>query len=193
MRWPLTILLFEDLLHVLLVFHESRLVLLLKLFWRFCVVCLFKLLLKEGSATLLYLLEKSWTCGSAYYLTSWCWFEGICNFNLLIPIYAGCHNTNTLSFTQNFCVSHSILRRLLRPERIKDAGVSVRKRAIKIIRDVCTSNPKFSEFPSACIVIISRVSDEESSVQVVLEQRNLYIMYYIVQALLFQHASTYVC
>lgn len=50
-------------------------------------------------------------------------------------------------------------------ERIKDTGVSVRKRAIKIIRDMCTANPNFSEFTNACIVIISRISDEESSIQ----------------------------
>lgn len=51
-------------------------------------------------------------------------------------------------------------------ERIKDTGVSVRKRAIKIIRDMCTSNSSFSEFTTACVEIISRVNDEESSVQV---------------------------
>ncbi|KAK9272285.1 hypothetical protein L1049_002656 [Liquidambar formosana] len=50
-------------------------------------------------------------------------------------------------------------------ERIKDTGVSVRKRAIKIIRDMCTSNVNFSEFTSACIEIVSRVSDDESSIQ----------------------------
>ncbi|CAN0857844.1 Sister chromatid cohesion protein SCC2 [Linum grandiflorum] len=50
-------------------------------------------------------------------------------------------------------------------ERIKDTGVSVRKRAIKIIRDMCTSNANFSQFTTACIEIISRVSDEESSIQ----------------------------
>ncbi|EXB38089.1 Nipped-B-like protein [Morus notabilis] len=50
-------------------------------------------------------------------------------------------------------------------ERIKDTGVSVRKRAIKIIRDMCTSNANFSEFTRACIEIISRVGDEESSIQ----------------------------
>lgn len=50
-------------------------------------------------------------------------------------------------------------------ERIKDTGVSVRKRAIKIIRDMCTSNSNFSEFTTACVEIISRVNDEESSVQ----------------------------
>ncbi|XP_071913172.1 sister chromatid cohesion protein SCC2-like isoform X1 [Coffea arabica] len=50
-------------------------------------------------------------------------------------------------------------------ERIKDTGVSVRKRAIRIIRDMCTSNPNFAEFTTACIDIISRVNDEESSIQ----------------------------
>ncbi|KAI3863219.1 hypothetical protein MKX03_002324, partial [Papaver bracteatum] len=50
-------------------------------------------------------------------------------------------------------------------ERVKDTGVSVRKWAIKIIRDMCTSNANFSEFTSACLQIISRVSDEESSIQ----------------------------
>ncbi|KAL1205894.1 Sister chromatid cohesion protein SCC2 [Cardamine amara subsp. amara] len=50
-------------------------------------------------------------------------------------------------------------------ERIKDTGVSVRKRAIKIIRDMCTLNPNFSEFTSACTEILSRISDDESSIQ----------------------------
>lgn len=50
-------------------------------------------------------------------------------------------------------------------ERIKDTGVSVRKRAIKIIRDLCTSNSNFLEATRAFIEIISRVSDEESSIQ----------------------------
>ncbi|KAC9242332.1 hypothetical protein E3N88_46138 [Mikania micrantha] len=50
-------------------------------------------------------------------------------------------------------------------ERVKDTGVSVRKRAIKIIRDMCTSNANFLEFNSACIEIISRITDEESSIQ----------------------------
>ncbi|TXG57919.1 hypothetical protein EZV62_015748 [Acer yangbiense] len=50
-------------------------------------------------------------------------------------------------------------------ERIKDTGVSVRKRSIKIIRDMCTSNANFSEFTTACIDILSRVSDDESSIQ----------------------------
>ncbi|KAL8144455.1 hypothetical protein V2J09_017487 [Rumex salicifolius] len=50
-------------------------------------------------------------------------------------------------------------------ERVKDTGVSVRKRAIKIIRDMCVSNNNFPEVIRACIEIISRVSDEESSIQ----------------------------
>ncbi|CAA3017388.1 nipped-B isoform X1 [Olea europaea subsp. europaea] len=50
-------------------------------------------------------------------------------------------------------------------ERIKDTGISVRKRAIKIIRDMCTSSSDFSEFTTACVEIISRINDEEASVQ----------------------------
>ncbi|XP_040381685.1 sister chromatid cohesion protein SCC2 isoform X2 [Oryza brachyantha] len=49
-------------------------------------------------------------------------------------------------------------------ERIKDTGVSVRKRAIKIIRDLCASNPN-TDTTRAFVEIISRVNDEESSVQ----------------------------
>ncbi|KAL5197683.1 hypothetical protein ABZP36_001195 [Zizania latifolia] len=49
-------------------------------------------------------------------------------------------------------------------ERIKDTGVSVRKRAIKIIRDLCASNPT-TDTTRAFVEIISRVNDEESSVQ----------------------------
>ncbi|WVZ61503.1 hypothetical protein U9M48_011364 [Paspalum notatum var. saurae] len=49
-------------------------------------------------------------------------------------------------------------------ERIKDTGVSVRKRAIKIIRDLCASSPN-TDTTHAFVEIISRVNDEESSVQ----------------------------
>ncbi|KAH6830353.1 PHD finger family protein [Perilla frutescens var. hirtella] len=50
-------------------------------------------------------------------------------------------------------------------ERIKDTGVSVRKRAIKIIKDMCTSSADFSLSTTACVEIISRINDEESSIQ----------------------------
>ncbi|CAB4279253.1 unnamed protein product [Prunus armeniaca] len=50
-------------------------------------------------------------------------------------------------------------------ERMKDTGVGVRKRSIKIIRDVCVSNANFSEFTKACIAIISRTGDDESSIK----------------------------
>ncbi|KAK6129314.1 hypothetical protein DH2020_037023 [Rehmannia glutinosa] len=53
-------------------------------------------------------------------------------------------------------------------ERIKDTGVSVRKRAIKIIKEMCTSSADFSQYTTACVEIISRINDEESSIQVCL-------------------------
>lgn len=51
-------------------------------------------------------------------------------------------------------------------ERIMDTGVSVRKRVIKIIRDVCMSNSGFSKATDGCVRIISRINDEETSIQV---------------------------
>jgi cohesin loading factor subunit SCC2 len=48
-----------------------------------------------------------------------------------------------------------------------DTGVSVRKRVIKIIRDVCLSNAGFSKTTDGCLRIISRINDEETSIQVV--------------------------
>ncbi|KAL0450478.1 UNVERIFIED_CONTAM: Sister chromatid cohesion protein SCC2 [Sesamum latifolium] len=50
-------------------------------------------------------------------------------------------------------------------ERIKDTGVSVRKRAIRIIRDMCASSADFPQYTTACVEIISRINDEESSIQ----------------------------
>eukprot|EP01018_Ginkgo_biloba_P006884 Gb_05661 [translate_table: standard] len=50
-------------------------------------------------------------------------------------------------------------------ERIMDTGVSVRKRVIKIIRDICMSKCEFTEATDACVRIISRINDEETSIQ----------------------------
>ncbi|KAK6155028.1 hypothetical protein DH2020_009276 [Rehmannia glutinosa] len=59
-------------------------------------------------------------------------------------------------------------------ERIKDTGVSVRKRAIKIIKEMCTSSADFSQYTTACVEIISRINDEESSIQAVAGQEQRY-------------------
>lgn len=53
-----------------------------------------------------------------------------------------------------------------------DTGVSVRKRVIKIIRDVCMSNSAFTKATDGCVRIISRINDEESSIQVILGWAN---------------------
>eukprot|EP01018_Ginkgo_biloba_P004991 Gb_41687 [translate_table: standard] len=50
-------------------------------------------------------------------------------------------------------------------ERIMDTGVSVRKRVIKIIRDICISKCEFAKSTDACFHIISRINDEETSIQ----------------------------
>ena len=50
-------------------------------------------------------------------------------------------------------------------ERIMDTGVSVHKRVIKIIRDMCMSKCEFRELTDACVRMISRINDEEMSIR----------------------------
>ena len=44
---------------------------------------------------------------------------------------------------------------------IKDTGVSVRKRVIRILRDLCHECPDFPQLTDACVKMIRRVNDEE--------------------------------
>ncbi|XP_072030780.1 nipped-B-like protein A isoform X2 [Amphiura filiformis] len=46
-------------------------------------------------------------------------------------------------------------------ERILDTGISVRKRVIKTLRDICIEQPEFDKVPMICVKIIRRVNDEE--------------------------------
>ena len=43
----------------------------------------------------------------------------------------------------------------------QDTGVSVRKRVIKILRDICVMQPEFPKVNEICIRIIRRITDEE--------------------------------
>lgn len=46
-------------------------------------------------------------------------------------------------------------------DRILDTGISVRKRVIKIFKDICLEQPDFSKIPEMCVKMIRRVNDEE--------------------------------
>ncbi|XP_029434550.1 nipped-B-like protein isoform X2 [Rhinatrema bivittatum] len=46
-------------------------------------------------------------------------------------------------------------------ERILDTGISVRKRVIKILRDICIAQPTFPKITEMCVKMIRRVNDEE--------------------------------
>lgn len=46
--------------------------------------------------------------------------------------------------------------------RLQDTGISVRKRVIKIFRDVCIEMPNFDKIPDMCVKMIRRVNDEDS-------------------------------
>ncbi|KTF94852.1 hypothetical protein cypCar_00024294 [Cyprinus carpio] len=43
----------------------------------------------------------------------------------------------------------------------RDTGISVRKRVIKILRDICLEQPNFSKITEMCVKMIRRVNDEE--------------------------------
>ena len=45
-------------------------------------------------------------------------------------------------------------------DRILDTGISVRKRVIKILRDICLEHPDFEKIPEICLKMIRRVDDE---------------------------------
>jgi cohesin loading factor subunit SCC2 len=53
--------------------------------------------------------------------------------------------------------------------RILDTGVSVRKRVIKILRDICTEFPDHPKIPDICIKMLRRVNDEENIQKLVME------------------------
>lgn len=44
---------------------------------------------------------------------------------------------------------------------LQDTGISVRKRVIKILRDICLEQPTFSKITEMCVRMIRRVNDEE--------------------------------
>ncbi len=54
-------------------------------------------------------------------------------------------------------------------ERSIDTGVSVRKRVVKIFRDVCLTQPSFVRIPDICSRLLRRIHDEESIRKLVLE------------------------
>lgn len=43
----------------------------------------------------------------------------------------------------------------------QDTGISVRKRVIKILRDICLEQPGFHKITEMCVKMIRRVNDEE--------------------------------
>ncbi|KAK8753828.1 hypothetical protein OTU49_001786 [Cherax quadricarinatus] len=53
--------------------------------------------------------------------------------------------------------------------RILDTGVSVRKRVIKILKDICLECPDFIKIPEICVKMIRRINDEEGIKKLVQE------------------------
>ena len=53
--------------------------------------------------------------------------------------------------------------------RILDTGVSVRKRVIKILKDICLEYPTYHRIPEICVKMIRRVNDEEGIRKLVMD------------------------
>jgi cohesin loading factor subunit SCC2 len=54
-------------------------------------------------------------------------------------------------------------------DRILDVGVSVRKRVIKIFRDICLNQPEFEALSEVCVKILRRIVDEDNIKKLVIE------------------------
>jgi cohesin loading factor subunit SCC2 len=52
---------------------------------------------------------------------------------------------------------------------LQDTGVSVRKRVIKILRDICQEFPEHPKIPDICIKMLRRVNDEEAIQKLVMD------------------------
>ncbi|VDK74707.1 unnamed protein product [Litomosoides sigmodontis] len=64
-------------------------------------------------------------------------------------------------------------------ERIKDSGVAVRKRIIRILREICEKQPDYEKVPEVLARIVRRISDEEGVKKLTIDT---------MQSLLFQPA-----
>ena len=53
--------------------------------------------------------------------------------------------------------------------RILDTGVSVRKRVIKIFKEICMDYPGYAKIPEICVLMIRRINDEEGIRKLVME------------------------
>jgi len=51
----------------------------------------------------------------------------------------------------------------------QDTGVSVRKRVIKILKDICLGFPQYDKIPEICVKMIRRINDEEGIRKLVME------------------------
>lgn len=74
--------------------------------------------------------------------------------------------------TERILVSVTLVIKLMIITALQDSGVSVRKRVIKILRDICVMQPDFPKINDICVKIIRRVSDEEAIKVQALEHEN---------------------
>ena len=54
-------------------------------------------------------------------------------------------------------------------KQFQDTGVSVRKRVIKILKDICLEFPEYPRIPAICVKMIRRINDEEGIRKLVMD------------------------
>lgn len=59
---------------------------------------------------------------------------------------------------------------------LQDTGVSVRKRVIKILKDICLECPNFVKIPEICVKMIRRINDEEGIKKLVQEVFQVHVL-----------------
>lgn len=94
------------------------------------------------------------------------------HYNLILPPIGRKHaiaphagvsfvNEKESLFISNACRTLQSLYELNCFFYVQDTGISVRKRVIKILRDICLEQPTFSKITEMCVRMIRRVNDEE--------------------------------
>lgn len=53
-------------------------------------------------------------------------------------------------------------------EKVLDTGTSVRKRAVRILKEICLRNPLHPKYTKLCIALMSRINDEQGIKNLVL-------------------------
>lgn len=113
----------------------------------------------------------------------------ILHYSLILPLIGGkmlLHPMQAFVNENKNLVFDTCLQDVAKPLCIElffcaqDTGISVRKRVIKILRDICLEQPTFTKITEMCVRMIRRVNDEEGiKVWIHLVNLHLFSLHYL--------------